>query len=83
MWIWDPGLDRFDMDIKARRVDYEKLMGDRIGEPFHNIRAHVQAAREMQMKRLPGNGLSNPVRNAEMRVGQVHQFCGVGRKADV
>jgi hypothetical protein len=37
-------------------VDYEKLSGDRVGEPSECIRARVQAARDIQLKRFSQNG---------------------------
>ena len=47
-----PILDRIDIHIEAPRVDYEKLSGDRMGETSVAIRAHVQAARDIQQKRF-------------------------------
>jgi magnesium chelatase family protein len=42
--ISGPLLDRIDIHIEVPRVDYEKLSGDRVGEPSECIRARVQAA---------------------------------------
>jgi magnesium chelatase family protein len=64
-------------------VDYEKLSGDRIGESSECIRARVQAARNIQQTRFTkakslfsNNGSSNDiVCNADMRVGEIRQFC--------
>jgi magnesium chelatase family protein len=68
--ISGPLLDRIDIHIEVPRVDYEKLSGDRIGEPSECIRARVQAARDIQTKRFSGNGSSDIVCNADMRVGR-------------
>jgi magnesium chelatase family protein len=56
-------------------VDYEKLSGDRVGESSEAIRSRVQVARDTQNKRFSRNGSSDIVCNADMRVGEVRQFC--------
>jgi magnesium chelatase family protein len=73
--ISGPLLDRIDIQIEVPRVDYEKLSGDRAGEPSECIRARVQAARDKQTKRFSSNGSSDIVCNADMRVGEISQFC--------
>ena len=72
--ISGPLLDRIDIHIEVPRVDYEKLSGDRVGESSEAIRMRVQAARNIQNKRFSGNG-SDIVCNADMRVGEIRQFC--------
>jgi len=64
-------------------VDYEKLSGDRLGESSEAIRSRVQAARNIQHVRFtnPGSRSSNNgsatdiVCNADVRVGEIRQFC--------
>ncbi len=73
--ISGPLLDRIDIHIEVPRVDYEKLSGDRMGEPSECIRARVQAARNIQRHRFSNNGSSDIVCNADMRVGEIRQFC--------
>ena len=73
--ISGPLLDRIDIHIKVPRVDYEKLSGDRVGESSEVIRARVQAARDIQNKRFSSNGSSDIVCNADMRVGEIRQYC--------
>jgi magnesium chelatase family protein len=86
--ISGPLLDRIDIHIEVPRVDYEKLSGDRVGETSESIRARVQAARDIQSKRFgirPRSVLtsaqsqetlhSDIVCNADMRVGEIRQFC--------
>ena len=73
--ISGPLLDRIDIHIEVPRVDYEKLSGDRIGESSECIRARVQAARDIQNRRFSRNGSSDIVCNADMRVGEIRQFC--------
>ncbi|HEX6036283.1 MAG TPA: ATP-binding protein, partial [Anaerolineales bacterium] len=73
--ISGPLLDRIDVHIEVPRVDYEKLSGDRMGEPSECIRARVQAARDRQSKRFGSNGSSDIVCSADMRVGEIRPFC--------
>jgi magnesium chelatase family protein len=73
--ISGPLLDRIDIHIEVPRVDYEKLSGDRVGETSEAIRARVQSARDLQNKRFSNNGSSEIVCNADMRVGEIRQFC--------
>jgi magnesium chelatase family protein len=61
--------------IEVPRVDYEKLSADRVGESSDSIRARVQAARDRQNKRFSKNGSSDIVCNADMRVGEIRQYC--------
>ena len=68
-------LDRIDIHIEVPRVDYEKLSGDRVGETSEAIRKRVQAARDIQNKRFSNNDSSDIVCNADMRVGEIRQFC--------
>src|SRR6266540_4368849 len=81
--ISGPLLDRIDIHIEVPRVDYEKLSGDRVGESSECIRARVQAARKIQQACFtkPASLFSNKgsssdiVCNADMRVGEIRQFC--------
>ena len=78
--ISGPLLDRTDIHIEVPRVDYEKLSGDRMGETSETIRARVQAARDVQTKRYSNIrnsniDLSTIVCNADMRIGEIRQFC--------
>ena len=68
-------LDRIDIYLEVPRGDYEKLSGDRMGESSEAIRTRVQAARDIQQKRFSNNGSSDIICNADMRVGDVRQFC--------
>ena len=73
--ISGPLLDRIDIHIEVPRVDYDKLSGERLGEPSESIRKRVQAAREIQNRRFSGSGSSDIVCNADMRVAEVRKFC--------
>lgn len=78
--ISGPLLDRIDIHIEVPRADYEKLSSNRVGETSESIRKHVQAARGVQTKRYSSNRDSNTeslaiVCNADMRIGEIRQFC--------
>jgi magnesium chelatase family protein len=78
--ISGPLLDRIDIHIEVPRVDYEKLSGDRMGETSESIRARVQAARNVQQFRFTNSQFTNYqstdiICNADMRVGEIRQFC--------
>ena len=80
--ISGPLLDRIDIHIEVPRVDYEKLSGDRMGETSASIRARVQAARDIQRARFTNPSISQSLNhaidvvcNADMRVGEIRQFC--------
>jgi len=66
---------RIDIHIEVPRVDYEKLSGDRMGETSESIRARVQAACNIQLARFAKIESSNIVANADMRVGEIRQYC--------
>ncbi|HLO27846.1 MAG TPA: ATP-binding protein [Anaerolineales bacterium] len=80
--ISGPLLDRIDIHIEVPHVDYEKLSGDRLGESSECIRARVQAARDIQQSRFINSQLTNYqstdiVCTADIRVGEIRQFCKV------
>jgi len=67
-------LDCIDIHIEVPRVDYEKLSGDRMGETSESIRKRVQAARNIQQQHF-ARSQSDIISNADMRVGEIRQFC--------
>ncbi len=67
-------MDRIDIHVEVPRVDYEKLSGDRVGESSASIRQRVQAARNIQQQRFTSSQ-SDIICNADMRVGEIRQFC--------
>jgi len=72
--ISGPLLDRIDIHVEVPRVDYEKLSGDRVGEPSEKIRERVERARAQQRTRLAGTNLQC---NGDMGPGEVRKFCAV------
>ncbi|MDL1912742.1 ATP-binding protein, partial [Chloroflexi bacterium CFX6] len=66
---------RIDIHIEVPRVDYEKLSGDRLGETSESIRKRVQSARDIQLHRFTNSQSTDIICNADMRVGEIRQFC--------
>ncbi|MBK9602837.1 MAG: YifB family Mg chelatase-like AAA ATPase [Anaerolineales bacterium] len=73
--ISGPLLDRIDIHIEVPRVDYEKLSGNKLGESSEAIRKRVQTARDIQNNRFSNGEAKDVVCNADMRIGEVRQFC--------
>jgi magnesium chelatase family protein len=89
--ISGPLLDRIDIHVEVPRVDYDKLSGDRLGEPSQVVRQRVEAARQRQHERFvdicdrpqeapAGQAvpMGGPIGcNADMGPAEVRQFCQV------
>lgn len=73
--ISGPLLDRIDIHIELPRVDYEKLSGNKVNESSDTIRQRVQTARDIQTKRFTKGKVTDIVCNADMRIGEIRQFC--------
>ena len=54
--ISGPLLDRIDITIQVRSLEYDELRSDAPGESSRAIRQRVERAREIQRKRLEGTG---------------------------
>ncbi len=72
--ISGPLLDRIDIHVEVPRVDYEKLSGNKVSESSESIRKRVQAARNIQQLRFT-HYHSDIISNADMRIGEIRQFC--------
>jgi magnesium chelatase family protein len=74
--ISGPLLDplRVDIHVEVPRVPYEKLTGERLGEPSSVVAARVEAARDRQRKRIASHD-SRVVCNADMTPADVRVFC--------
>jgi len=89
--ISGPLLDRIDIHIEVPRVDYEKLSGNKLSETSEVIRQRVQAARNIQQTRFVNpreasrtskTESSNIISNADMRIGEIRQFCQLQDEGD-
>ncbi len=72
--ISGPLMDRIDIHVNVPRIPFEKLSDQRTGEPSADVRARVEAAREIQRRRFAGTPLQT---NTDMGPGEVRQFCQV------
>src|SRR5688572_853247 len=70
--ISGPLLDRIDIHVDVPRVNYEKLSGQRLGEPSQAVRERVAAARRVQAKRFKATRL---LTNADVEPAEVREFC--------
>ncbi|PJF27640.1 MAG: magnesium chelatase [Phototrophicales bacterium] len=68
-----PLLDRIDLYLDVRRVDYDKLLGSEKAEPSAIIRARVEKARAIQRARFAG--MNGVFANADMTVTDIERFC--------
>lgn len=73
--ISGPLLDRIDIHITVPPVEFEKLSGDRLGEPSATIQARVEKARAKQRERFEQAGAANLQANADMGPAEVRLFC--------
>lgn len=70
--ISGPLLDRIDIFVDVPRVDYEKLAHGSSGEGSAEVRARVEASRDVQRRRFSESRLSS---NAEMGPVEVRECC--------
>jgi magnesium chelatase family protein len=70
--ISGPLLDRIDIHIEVPRLSSEELMSKRAGESSAQVRRRVVKAREKQLCRMKGTGISC---NAGMGSKAIQEFC--------
>lgn len=67
-----PLLDRIDMHIEVSRVKYGELTDEKKSESSAEVRSRVEAAREIQRKRLEGTGMYT---NAQLSGDLFDEYC--------
>ncbi len=72
--ISGPLMDRIDIHIQVPRVEYQKLRELKPGESHAEVRARVEAARELLRVRFTGTEIAS---NADMRPAQIRQYCAL------
>ncbi len=70
--ISGPLLDRMDIMVNVRSLEYDELRQESAGEPSGAIRERVERAREIQRKRLAGTGETV---NAHLRGEALRAAC--------
>ena len=77
--ISGPLLDRIDLHVEARPVDYDALAAETGGEASADIRARVARVRALQQERYKGTGVRC---NAQLPGGQLRRFCPLAPAAE-
>ncbi len=67
-----PLLDRLDIHVEVPPVEYDQISSKEKGESSEAIRARVNKAREIQLKRYAGTGILN---NAALSAPHLQTFC--------
>ena len=75
-----PILDRIDISIEVRGVDYDKMISKADGESSSSMRKIVSDARKIQEKRFRENGLKI-FSNSSMGIKDIEKFCILDSKA--
>lgn len=73
----EPMLDRMDMNISVRKLQYDELYGESREESSETIKKRVMAAQELQQKRLKPLGIRY---NAQIPGNQIADMCMLGEK---
>ena len=77
--ISGPLLDRFDLHIEVAPVEYQDLSSDIKEESSADIRKRVTAAREIQLERFKGTGITC---NAGITPDKLREYCKMTDDAD-
>ena len=72
-------MDRIDLHVEARPVEYDALAAKTGGEPSTNIRARVAAVRAMQAQRYHSLGFTC---NAQLPSGMLRRYCPLAPAAE-
>lgn len=75
--ISGPLLDRIDLHIEAPALSLTELRSDSGGEPSALMRERIETARQLQLIRLRGTGLTC---NARLPPSQLKRFCSLDTK---
>lgn len=69
-----PLLDRVDLHVSVPRLEYDKLISEKVAEESKFIRKRVQRARDIQEARFLGTRIFT---NAEMKLSDIKKYCVV------
>ena len=76
--ISGPILDRIDLHIEVKPVEYEKLAMSSKPETSNQIRERVNKARRIQLERYKELGI---ISNSELDSNLLHEFCKLDQKS--
>ena len=74
-----PLLDRIDIHVEVDSVSYDDIAGKAFSESSADVKARVNAARRIQLKRFEGRG---KYCNAQMNSGEINEFCVLDKKSE-
>jgi len=77
--ISGPLLDRLDLHVEVAPVEFQHLSSSAREEDSASIRKRVQTAREIQIERFRGTGISC---NARITSAKLHEFCPLDNAAE-
>ncbi len=74
-----PLLDRIDLHVESRRMEYSDLVERQREESSREIRERVEAAREIQGRRYRDSGFHF---NSELTPAELPRYCGLGTRQE-
>ncbi|MBQ7900806.1 MAG: YifB family Mg chelatase-like AAA ATPase [Clostridia bacterium] len=72
--ISGPVLDRFDIQVEVPAVKYDDISSAQKGRTSAQIRANVERARAIQLKRYEGTGIYS---NAQLSASGIEKYCSI------
>lgn len=75
-----PLLDRIDIHIEVRPVDFSSLKGNKNAETSKDIRERVNLARDMQLNRYKNKGIYS---NSQLSPRDIKKYCKLTKKAEI
>ncbi|MDE5863205.1 MAG: YifB family Mg chelatase-like AAA ATPase [Lachnospiraceae bacterium] len=77
--VSEPMLDRIDMNISVKKMNYEELYGQEKTESSETIKKRVTATQAIQQRRLEPYGIRF---NSQIPVNLLDGFCQLGKEED-
>ncbi len=78
--ISGPLLDRMDLYVESRRVEYEDLTAKRRSDNTEQVKANVSKARKIQQSRYSGTSIKT---NAEIKPASIQKYCLLDKEAEI
>lgn len=79
--ISSPLLDRIDLHIEMKKINYEELSSNQRAEDSETIKQRVERAREIQINRFK-NLRKKIFANGQMSTKHVKKFCPIDKESD-
>lgn len=78
--ISGPLLDRIDIFVVVDDIEYKEFRGHRQEESSETVRARVEKAREMQLKRFAGDNIFT---NSQMSNSMIRKYCKIDDESEL